>query len=72
MKENNKESRNSNNDVITQVQINWIRIKLERAEKNGFTTDTKAQILAEAKALQQLDAVLGSFPADRHIEILAN
>ncbi|WP_318641569.1 ribbon-helix-helix domain-containing protein [Flavobacterium ardleyense] len=42
------------NDLIRQarsqqVQVDWIRAKLERAEKSGFTTDTKEQILAQAK-----------------------
>ena len=43
------------NDLIRQarsqqVQVDWIRAKLERAEKGGFTTDTKEQILAQAKS----------------------
>lgn len=33
-----------------QQQIDWIAAKLEKAEKNGFTTDSKAQILAESKS----------------------
>jgi len=44
------------NDLIRQArkqqaEINWLRAKLERAEMGGFISDTKAQILAEAKAL---------------------
>ena len=43
------------NDLIRQarsqqIQVDWIRAKLERAEKSGFTTDTKEQILAQAKS----------------------
>ncbi|NBC58549.1 MAG: CopG family transcriptional regulator [Bacteroidetes bacterium] len=45
------------NDLIRQarkqqVQINWIRAKLEKAENSGFTNDTKERILAESKSLQ--------------------
>ncbi len=44
------------NDLIRQarkqqVQIDWIRAKLEKAEKSGFTNDTKEEILAQSKAL---------------------
>jgi antitoxin ParD1/3/4 len=44
------------NDLIRQArkqqsQIDWISSKLERAEKNGFTTDSKEQILAQSKSL---------------------
>lgn len=44
------------NDLIRQArkqqaQIDWIRSKIERAEKSGFTTDTKEEILAQSKAL---------------------
>ena len=44
------------NDLIRQarnqqVQIDWIRTKLEKAENSGFTTDSKEQILAESKSL---------------------
>ena len=44
------------NDLIRQarkqqVQIDWIRAKLEKAESSGFTEDTKEQILAQSKAL---------------------
>ena len=50
MKENNREFRNNNEDAMKQSQMNWIIAKLERAEKSGFTTDSKQQILAQAKA----------------------
>lgn len=44
------------NDLIRQarkqqVQIDWIQAKLDRAEKSGFTNDTKEEILAQSKAL---------------------
>ena len=44
------------NDLIRQarnqqVQIDWIRTKLERAESSGFTSDDKAQILKQSKSL---------------------
>ena len=44
------------NDLIRQarnqqVQIDWIRAKLERAENSGFTSDSKAQILKQSKSL---------------------
>jgi len=43
------------NDLIRQArkqqcQIDWISSKLERAEKSGFTTDSKEQILAQSKS----------------------
>ena len=43
------------NDLIRQarsqqLQVDWIRTKLERAERSGFTTDTREQILAQAKS----------------------
>lgn len=42
------------NDLIRQArnqqkQIDWIRLKLEKAEESGFTKDTKEQILQHAK-----------------------
>ena len=42
------------NDLIRQarsqqVQIDWIRTKLERAENSGFTSDNKSQILKQSK-----------------------
>jgi antitoxin ParD1/3/4 len=44
------------NDLIRQarkqqVQIDWIRAKLDKAEENGFTTDSKDQILNQSKSL---------------------
>lgn len=43
------------NDLIRQarqqqVQIDWIRAKLNRAEDSGFTDDSKDQILNQAKS----------------------
>lgn len=56
--ENNEYSSKSEliNDLIRQarkqqVQVDWLRAKLERAETSGFTTSTKEEILAESKAL---------------------
>jgi len=45
------------NDLIRQarkqhVELDWIRAKLEKAEQSGFTNETKAQIKAQAKSLQ--------------------
>ncbi len=44
------------NDLIRQarrqqVQIDWIRTKLDNSEKSGFTEDSKDQILNESKSL---------------------
>jgi len=44
------------NDLIRQARkqhahIDWIREKLEKAEKSGFTNDTKEQILNHSKSL---------------------
>lgn len=44
------------NDLIRQArnqqkQIDIIRLKLERAENAGFTTDTKSDILKQSKKL---------------------
>jgi antitoxin ParD1/3/4 len=56
--ENNEYSTKSElvNDLIRQArkqqrQIDWVRAKLERAEKSGFTTDSKEQILAQSKSM---------------------
>jgi len=43
------------NDLVRQarkqqVQIDWIRARLEEAEQSGFTSETKDQILKESKA----------------------
>jgi antitoxin ParD1/3/4 len=34
-----------------QVQIDWIRAKLDRAEKSGFTDDGPEEILNQSKSL---------------------
>ena len=44
------------NDLIRQarkqqVQIDWIRAKLEKAKKSGFTDASKSDILAQSKAM---------------------
>ena len=44
------------NDLIRQarkqqVEIDWIRAKLERADNSGFSDETKEEILAQSKAL---------------------
>ena len=44
------------NDLIRQarnqqVEIDWIRAKLEKAENSGFTNKSKDQILNESKSL---------------------
>mgnify|MGYP001816472052 CR=1 FL=1 len=44
------------NDLIRQarkqqVQIDWIRMKLEKAERSGFTNYNKSQILHQSKKL---------------------
>ena len=44
------------NDLIRQArkqqrQIDWISAKLDKAEKSGFTNDSKEQILAKLKSL---------------------
>jgi len=44
------------NDLIRQarkqrIQIDWIDSKLKKAENSGFTNQSKEQILAELKAL---------------------
>ena len=43
------------NDLIRQarhqqIRIDWIRAKLDRAEKSGFTDDSKESILAQSKS----------------------
>jgi len=43
------------NDLVRQArkqqaEIDWIRTKLEEAEHSGFTTDSKQDILAQAKS----------------------
>lgn len=44
------------NDLIRQarkqqVEIDWVRTKLEKAENSGFTNDSKNEILAQSKTL---------------------
>ncbi len=44
------------NDLIRQarkqqVEIDWVRVKLEKAENSGFTGDSKTQILNQSKSL---------------------
>ena len=44
------------NDLIRQarkqqVQIDWIRTRLDKSESSGFTDDTKEQILKQSKLL---------------------
>ncbi len=44
------------NDLIRQarkqqVQVDWIRAKLNKAEASGFTDETKEQILKKSKTL---------------------
>ncbi|WP_179340052.1 ribbon-helix-helix domain-containing protein [Winogradskyella ludwigii] len=44
------------NDLIRQarkqqIEIDWVRTKLEKAENSGFTSESKNEILAESKTL---------------------
>ncbi|MBD8487339.1 CopG family transcriptional regulator [Echinicola sp. CAU 1574] len=44
------------NDLIRQarkqqVEIDWIRVKLKKAENSGFTDESKDQILKQSKSL---------------------
>ncbi len=44
------------NDLIRQArqqqaQIDWIRAKLEKSERSGFTSDSKEEILKQSKSL---------------------
>jgi len=44
------------NDLIRQarnqqVQVDWIRAKLEKAENSGFSNDSKTDILKKSKSL---------------------
>lgn len=44
------------NDLIRQArqqqaQIDWIKVKLDRAEDSGFTSDSKDQILNQSKSV---------------------
>ena len=43
------------NDLIRQArqqqrQVDWIRLKLEKAEKSGFTKDSESEILKDSKS----------------------
>ena len=43
------------NDLIRQArsqqaQVDWIKAKLDKAEKSGFTSESKDQILAKSKS----------------------
>jgi len=43
------------NDLVRQARkqqatIDWLRVKLEKSEKDGFTTDSKEMILKESKS----------------------
>lgn len=56
--ENNEYSSKSElvNDLIRQarkqqVQIDWVRAKIEKAENSGFTSDSKESILAQSKSM---------------------
>lgn len=44
------------NDLVRQArkqqaQIDWIRAKLEKSERSGFTTESKEQILKHSKSI---------------------
>ena len=44
------------NDLIRQarkqqVQVDWIRAKLDKSESSGFTNDSKQEILKQSKSL---------------------
>ncbi|MEH6657685.1 CopG family transcriptional regulator [Leeuwenhoekiella marinoflava] len=44
------------NDLIRQarkqqIQIDWIKSRLDKAENSGFTNDSKDEILAQSKSL---------------------
>ncbi|MBW2962948.1 ribbon-helix-helix domain-containing protein [Mesonia aestuariivivens] len=44
------------NDLIRQarkqqIQIDWIKSRLDKAESSGFTNDSKNEILAQSKSL---------------------
>lgn len=44
------------NDLIRQarkqqVQIDWIRAKLDKSERSGFTDNTKEQMLKQSKSM---------------------
>lgn len=44
------------NDLVRQArrqqrEVDWIRLKLEKAEESGFTSDSRSQILSQSKNL---------------------
>ena len=44
------------NDLIRQarkqqIEIDWVRAKLDKAEESGFTSNNKNEILAQSKSL---------------------
>jgi len=44
------------NDLIRQarkqqIQVDWIRAKLDKSENSGFTNDVKEQILKQSKSM---------------------
>ncbi len=44
-----------NNDSLKQkATIDWIRKRIEKAEKSGFTNDTKEEILSYSKSMLNL------------------
>ena len=56
----NNEEYTSKSELVTdlirqarkqQVQIDYIRAKIEKSEESGFTKDSKSQILKQSKAL---------------------
>jgi antitoxin ParD1/3/4 len=51
------------NDLIRQArnqqnEIDWIRLKLKKAEKSGFTNQSKDEILSQSKKELRLDGKL--------------
>lgn len=55
------------NDLIRQarkqqIQIDWVRAKLEKAENSGFTDDNKNEILAQSKSLLNILTLLSKDP----------
>ena len=55
------------NDLIRQarkqqIQIDWVRAKLEKAENCGFTDDNKNEILAQSKSLLNILTLLSKDP----------
>jgi hypothetical protein len=50
MSRQSKSSRKANEEWI-KAQINLIQTKLEKAEKSGFTNDSKESILTQSKSM---------------------